>query len=213
PVRAPPGGRDLSAGLPRGHTRLYAQKPLSRASRSRPHAFLLDALADRDPELRAHVHGVSSLAASVGRELGLGPLQVEEVRLAAELHDIGKLAIPEDVLQKSGPLTAAERMLMEQHTLVGERILGAVPALERVGAIVRSTHERWDGTGYADGLAGESIPLAARIITVCDAFSAMTSERPYAAPRTTDQALDELARCAGSQFDPAIVEVFSAVLP
>ena len=102
---------------------------------------------------------------------------------------------------------------MDQHTLVGERILGAVPVLERVGAIVRSTHERWDGTGYAEGLAGESIPLAARIIAVCDAFEAMTSDRPYSAPRTADQALDELARCAGTQFDPAIVEIFSAVLP
>jgi diguanylate cyclase (GGDEF)-like protein/putative nucleotidyltransferase with HDIG domain len=212
-VFVPTEAKDFSAALSLADSRLYAQKHLSRASRSRPHAFLLDALAERDPDLRAHVHSVSSLSASVGRELGLRPLQVEELKLAAELHDIGKLAMPDDVLQKPGPLTPSERMLMEQHTLIGQRILGAVPALERVAAIVRSTHERWDGTGYADGLAGDSIPLAARIIAVCDAFEAMTSDRPYAARRTTDDALDELARCSGSQFDPTIVEVFAAVLP
>ena len=204
---------DFATALSLADRRLYSQKHLARVARSRPHAFLLDALSERDPDLRAHVRSVSSLSASVGRELGLDAVRVEELKLAAELHDIGKLAIPEGVLQKPGPLSTTEWLLMQQHTLVGERMLGAVPALEGVGAIVRSTHERWDGAGYADGLAGESIPLAARIIAVCDAFEAMTSDRPYAAPRTTDEALAELARCSGSQFDPAIVEMFSAVLP
>lgn len=212
-VFVPTEAEGFSAALSLADGRLYSQKHLSRATRLRPHAFLLDALSERDPELRAHVSSVSSLAAAVGLELGLEAMELDELRLAAELHDIGKLAIPEKVLQKPGPLTPPERMLMEQHTLVGERILGAVTTLDRVGAVVRSTHEHWDGRGYADGLAGEAIPLAARIIAVCDAFEAMISARPYAAPRTVDEALDELTRCAGTQFDPAIVEVFSAVLP
>ena len=186
---------------------------MAKLGRTQPHAFLLEALAERDPELRAHVRSVSSLAAAVGRELGLDDLALQELELAAELHDIGKLAIPDEVLQKPGPLTATERMLVQQHTLVGQRILAAVPALQEIGAIVRSTHEWWDGRGYADGLAGEAIPLAARIIAVCDAFEAMVADRPYAAPKTTDEALDELVRCAGTQFDPAVVEMFAAVLP
>ncbi len=212
-VFVPTEATDLSAALTLADRRLYAQKNLSRSGRSQPHAFLLEALAERDPDLRAHVRSVSSLAESVGRELGLGDEQLEQLILAAELHDIGKLAIPDDVLQKPGPLTATERLLMQQHTLVGQRILAAVPTLQAVGAIVRSTHEWWNGQGYADGLSGESIPLAARIISVCDAFEAMVSDRPYAAPKTTDEALEELARCAGTQFDPAVVEMFSAVLP
>jgi HD-GYP domain-containing protein (c-di-GMP phosphodiesterase class II) len=97
---------------------------------------------------------------------------------------------------------------MRQHTVIGQRILGAVPALQGVGTIVRATHERWDGGGYVDGLAGEAIPLAARIIAVCDAFEAMTAIRPYAAPATTREALDELRRCAGTQFDPGVVRAF-----
>jgi diguanylate cyclase (GGDEF)-like protein len=212
-VFVPTEANDFTSALSLADRRLYSQKHIAKAARSQPYAFLLEALSERDPELRAHVRGVSSLSSAVGRELGLDPVQVQELALAAELHDIGKLAIPDDVLQKPGPLTVPERQLMQQHTLVGERILGAVPALHTVGAIVRSTHERWDGTGYTDGLAGDDIPLAARIIAVCDAFEAMISERPYAAPLTTDEALEELARCAGTQFDPAIIELFAAVLP
>jgi diguanylate cyclase (GGDEF)-like protein len=212
-VFVPTEATDLSAALTLADRRLYAQKNLSRSGRSQPHAFLLEALADRDPDLRAHVRSVSSLAESVGRELGLDDERLEQLTLAAELHDIGKLAIPEDVLRKPGPLTDTERLLMQQHTIVGQRILGAVPTLQVVGTIVRSTHEWWNGEGYADGLAGEAIPLAARIIAVCDAFEAMVSDRPYAAPKTTDEALEELARCAGTQFDPSVVEMFSAVLP
>jgi HD-GYP domain-containing protein (c-di-GMP phosphodiesterase class II) len=101
---------------------------------------------------------------------------------------------------------------MRQHTVIGQRILGAVPALQGVGTIVRATHERWDGTGYIDGLAGEEIPLAARIIAVCDAFEAMTAIRPYAASAVTTEALDELRRCAGTQFDPEVVRAFCDVL-
>ena len=110
------------------------------------------------------------------------------------------------MLQKPGPLDVSEWAFMKEHTVIGERILGAAPGLKDVGAIVRATHERWDGDGYPDAKAAEAIPLAARIIAVCDAFSAMTSPRPYRLQVTRDGALAELRRCAGTQFDPAVVE-------
>jgi two-component system, cell cycle response regulator len=132
--------------------------------------------------------------------------------MAAELHDVGELAVPDVVLQKEGPLDANEWSFIHSHTLIGERILGAAPALQTVGAIVRSTHENWDGSGYPDKLAGEAIPLAARIVFACDAYSAMTSDRPYCAARTPDDAVEELRRCSGKQFDPQVVELLCAVL-
>lgn len=188
--------------------RLYAQKHAHRLSHGQPYVVLLEALFERDPDLRAHVGGVASLSAAVARRLGLDGHQLEELILVAQLHDVGKIAIPDAVLRKPGPLTQEERTLIEQHTVIGQRILGAVPALRAVGTIVRATHERWDGKGYADGLAGEAIPLAARIVAVCDAFQAMTSSRPYCASLTSREALEELRRCAGTQFDPEIVRTF-----
>jgi len=134
-----------------------------------------------------------------------------ELRLAAELHDVGKLAIPDAVLQKPGPLNEEEWAFVRQHTLIGQRILAGAPALRSIGDIVRSTHERWDGTGYVDGLAKTDIPLAARIIAVCDAYAAMTSDRPYRKTLTPARALDELQRCAGSQFDPDVVHAFCEI--
>jgi HD-GYP domain-containing protein (c-di-GMP phosphodiesterase class II) len=173
---------------------------------------LLRTLAEREPELRAHVADVSSLAVRVGERLGLALEELEELRLAAELHDVGKLAIPDVVLQKSGSLDATEWGFIHSHTLIGQRILSSAPALRPVGAIVRSTHENWDGTGYPDGLAGESIPLAARIIAACDAYSAMTSDRPYRSARTPEEAVAELRRCADRQFDRTVVQLLCAVL-
>jgi len=199
---------DASSALALADRRLYAQKHTTSLSRAQPHVALLEAMFERDPELREHVRNVASMSVAVAMQLGCEDRQVEELALAAELHDIGKIAVPDSVLQKAGPLTPEERTLMQQHTVIGQRILAAVPALQAVGAVVRATHERWDGAGYADGLAGGAIPLPARIIAVCDAFEAMTSTRPYAGPRTTDEALDELRRCAGTQFDPEIVGVF-----
>jgi diguanylate cyclase (GGDEF)-like protein len=188
--------------------RLYAQKHSSKLGRGQPHEVLLEALFEREPELRLHVHGVASLSAAVGTRLGLGPEEVEELVIAAQLHDVGKIAIPDAVLHKTGPLDEAEWTLIRQHPMVGQRILSAVPALSGVGAIVRATHERWDGAGYVDGLAGDAIPLAARIIAVCDTFSAMTSDRPYGGAVSVADALAELRRCAGTQFDPEVVRVF-----
>jgi HD-GYP domain-containing protein (c-di-GMP phosphodiesterase class II) len=171
---------------------------------------LLDALYERSPDLRAHIDHVVASASAVGVALGMKGLELEELGLAARLHDIGKLGIPDAVLEKPGPLDVGEWAFIKEHTVIGERILAAA-GWPRVARIVRSTHERWDGGGYKDGLEGADIPLAARIIAVCDAFSAMTTVRPYRLPIPRDQALEELRRCAGTQFDPEVVTAFCAV--
>jgi HD-GYP domain-containing protein (c-di-GMP phosphodiesterase class II) len=180
--------------------------------RGTAHEPLLRTLAEREPELRAHVADVSTLALRVGGRLGLGREELEELRLAAELHDVGKLAIPDVVLQKVEALDETDWEFIHSHTLIGQRILSAAPALRQVGVIVRSTHENWDGRGYPDRLTGEAIPLAARIIAACDAYSAMTSDRPYRAARRPEEAVAELRRCAGQQFDAQVVELLCAVL-
>jgi HD-GYP domain-containing protein (c-di-GMP phosphodiesterase class II) len=144
----------------------------------------------------------------MARRLGLAAEEIDQVTRAAELHDIGKMAIPQAILDKPAPLDSAEWSLIEQHTVIGERILAAAPALRPVGELVRSSHERWDGKGYPDQLAGEDIALGARIIAVCDAYEAMTGGRPYRPAIPGPDALAELRRCAGSQFDPAVVEAF-----
>ena len=201
---------DVEEALRLADQRMYAHKSQGRratAALEVKHA-LLSALAHRDPELSDHVDDVAELAAGVATSLGCEPAQVEAVRIAAELHDIGKIAIPEAILDKPGPLTADEWALMHQHTIAGERIISASPALADVAPLVRSSHERWDGTGYPDRLAGESIPLGARIITVCDSYHAMTSDRTYRKALSAEVALTELCACAGSQFDPTVVEAF-----
>ncbi|HXE44267.1 MAG TPA: diguanylate cyclase [Conexibacter sp.] len=189
--------------------RMYAAKRGARASsRIETRDVLLQVLREREPELHSHLHGVAGLAAAIARRLELSAEQLDEVTRAAELHDIGKIAIPDEILHKPTALDADEWELMRQHTVIGDRILGAAPAMRPVAEIVRASHERWDGSGYPDGLVGEQIPLGARIVSVCDAFHAMTSPRPYQPARTPQQALAELRRCAGAQFDPAIVEAF-----
>jgi diguanylate cyclase (GGDEF)-like protein len=186
--------------------RLYAQKRTR--GRGSSHEVLLQALYEREPSLRLHIQSVSETACVVGAALGFGAEALEELRLAARLHDVGKLAIPDTVLQKPGPLDVDEWAFVKEHTVIGERILAAAPAWKPLAKIVRATHERWDGTGYPDGLAGAAIPLPARIIAVCDAFSAMTSKRPYRVTVAREAALEELRRCAGTQFDPEVVAVF-----
>jgi HD-GYP domain-containing protein (c-di-GMP phosphodiesterase class II) len=140
--------------------------------------------------------------------MGMAGEQLDGVERAAELHDIGKIAIPEAIVNKPGPLDADEWRFMRRHTLIGERMLSAAPGLHSAAKVVRSSHERFDGQGYPDGLSGEQIPLASRIIFVCDAFHAMTSDRPYEPAQSVDSALAELDRCAGSQFDPEVVAAF-----
>ena len=202
---------DSSSALRIADHRLYAQKQAMKRGRGQPHEVVLEALCEWDPDLRVHVQEVTAHSASVGRRLGLEAEALEELVIAAQLHDIGKIAIPDAVLQKPGPLDKDEWALIRQHTVIAQRLLSAAPSLHGVGAIVRATHERWDGKGYIDGLAGDAIPLAARIIAVCDTFTAMTSDRPYGEAVSVDEALAELRRCVGTQFDPEVVRVFCEV--
>jgi len=193
--------------------RLYAGKERRRASAgAQASDALLRVLGEREPDLHEHLHDVALLATTVAAELGLGLDEIAEIRRAAELHDIGKVALPDLVLQKPGPLAADERTFVEQHTIIGERILAAAPALRAVGRIVRASHERWDGAGYPDGLVQEDIPMGARIIAVCDAYDAMITVRPYQGAVPTSDALSELRRCAGTQFDPTVVTAFTAMI-
>jgi HD-GYP domain-containing protein (c-di-GMP phosphodiesterase class II) len=190
--------------------RLYAQKHSRRGESDRTMAALLDALSLRDPDLQEHLEGVGSLAVETGRMLGLRRDELDELARAAQLHDLGKLAIPDEILHKEGPLDEREWAFVRQHTIVGERILRASPALRSVAAVVRSSHEHWDGSGYPDGLVAEEVPLASRIVCACDAYAAMTSNRPYREALSPDQALNELMRLAGTQFDPTVVRVLVA---
>jgi diguanylate cyclase (GGDEF)-like protein len=208
-VDIPNEADDSTLALQIADQRLYAHKGERQGGEShQTSAVLKQVLQEREPELQAHLDGVATLSREVGRRLGLSTEELDEVTRAAELHDIGKLAVPDNILRKAGRLDQFERVLMQQHTLVGERILGAAFALRPVAKLVRATHEHFDGNGYPDGLAGEKIPLGARIIAVCDAYEAMTSDRPYQAAISSEDALDELRRCAGSQFDPVVVEAF-----
>jgi diguanylate cyclase (GGDEF)-like protein len=192
--------------------RMYAQKAFSRMSASRQTTDALSrVLAERDVELGHHGSTVAELVRQTALRMGLSPEEAEEIRRAGALHDIGKLAIPDSILSKPAPLTDDEWGFVVTHTLVGERIIGSAPALEGVARIVRSSHEAWDGSGYPDGLHGDETSLGARIVAVCDAFEAMISHRPYRPKRTVEQALAELQRCAGSQFDPSVVETFCRI--
>jgi HD-GYP domain-containing protein (c-di-GMP phosphodiesterase class II) len=172
----------------------------------------MQVLNERTPDLHDHVHGVGQLVRDLGADFGLDGDQLDELLRAAELHDVGKLGIPDAVLDKPGPLDDDEWGLMRQHSAIGERILNADPVLQPVARLVRASHERWDGGGYPDGLAGASIPLGARIIAACDAFDAMTSDRCYQTARSLRDALAELRRCAGTQFDPEVIAALCARL-
>jgi two-component system cell cycle response regulator len=191
--------------------RMYARKRSGRSSIGRQTTdVLLRALAERHPDLDGHSCDVALLAETTARRLGLEPDEVESVRQAAQLHDIGKVAIPETILHKPGTLEDDEWVFMRRHSEIGERIIAEAPALSSVAAMVRASHERYDGGGYPDGLSGDAIPLGARIVAVCDAFDAMITERPYSAAMSPVDAERELRDCAGSQFDPAVVEAFCA---
>ena len=193
-----------SEALQLADRRMYAEKGGRRASAGRQtRDVLLSTLREREPELHEHLQDVGTTALAIGRRLDLTPEELDEVGRAAELHDVGKIAIPDAILSKPGPLDEEEWAFMRRHTIIGERILGAAPALRPVARIVRSSHEHFDGGGYPDGLAGDDIPLGARIVAVCDAYHAMTSDRPYRPSLSATEALAELRRCAGSQFDPA----------
>jgi diguanylate cyclase (GGDEF)-like protein/putative nucleotidyltransferase with HDIG domain len=175
-------------------------------------AGLAEALLERDRYTGEHSEFVVNLSARVAQELALDEPEIERVRSAALLHDIGKVAIPNEVLNKPGPLDELEWAVMREHPVIGERILRAVPGLGAVARIVRHEHEHWDGSGYPDGLAGAEIPIGARIILACDAYHAMTSNRPYRRARPHAEAVRELANGAGSQFDPEVTEALIGCL-
>jgi len=210
-VALPEDAADSEEALHLADRRMYAAKesrPSSAGLQSR--SVLLKVLSEREPELHEHSSDVMSLARGVARRLGLRPEEREIVARAAELHDIGKMAIPDAILNKPGPLDDHEWRFMRRHTIIGEDILKVAPALQPVAALVRASHERWDGHGYPDGTSGEAIPEGARIVAVCDAFSAMVQDRSYQPGLTVSEAVEEIERCAGQHFDPRVVEAFAA---
>ena len=190
--------------------RMYANK----AGRSSPSEQVTDALlavlAEQNLILDDHVERVAQLARTLARELGQSDVEVKRVHLAARLHDIGKTAIPVEILNKPGPLDEREWAFIRQHPLIGERIVLAAPALAHTAPLIRSSHERYDGDGYPDGLRGEEIPLGARIIAVCDAYDVMTSDRLYRRSLGGATALEQLVAHAGTHFDATVVEAFCA---
>jgi two-component system, cell cycle response regulator len=192
--------------------RMYEEKSSRPSAGKQTMSVLLSALQERDPALVDHTGEVARLASEVARALGLQGEALEQVALAGQLHDIGKIAIPESILSKPEPLTDAEWAFIKRHTIIGERIVGAAPALAAVGELIRSSHERWDGAGYPDRLRGGEIPLGARIVFVCDSYDSMISDRPYQPGITPAQARNELRRHAGSQFDPDVVDAVLLVL-
>jgi diguanylate cyclase (GGDEF)-like protein/putative nucleotidyltransferase with HDIG domain len=180
------------------------------------HAAVVEALAsallERDRYTGEHSESVVEMARTVATTLGLDGDEVERIAMAALLHDIGKVAIPDRILNKPGRLDAAEWDLMREHPVIGERILRAIPGMGAVARIVRHEHERFDGSGYPDGLHGEQIPIGSRIILACDTYSAMTTSRPYRDAMPHGDAVAELARCAGTQFDPKVTEALIGCL-
>ena len=173
---------------------------------------LANALEAKDDYTANHAQEIAGLAVAVGRRMGMEGDELEDLRYGAVFHDIGKIAVPDAILSKPGPLTEEERAVIKRHAEVGAQIIAPVPVLAGAVPIVRHDHERWDGGGYPDGLAGERIPLGARIVFVVDAYHAMVSDRPYRAGLSRDEAVAELRRNAGSQFDPTVVDHFLAEL-
>ena len=204
---------DISEALRLADQRMYSNKGAGRASAGRQSTdVLVRVLAERDPGLGDHLSEVTRLCAATANRLAIPEEDMTALLQASALHDVGKAAIPDAILNKVEPLNDDDLVFIRRHTVVGERILGAAPALANATKLVRWSHEQFDGRGYPDGLHGDEIPLTARIICVCDAYHAMVSERAYRPARSTEDAVAELRRCAGTQFDPAVVAAFCAAL-
>jgi putative nucleotidyltransferase with HDIG domain len=177
-------------------------------------ALLLGEVIAHDDEYTGeHSYGVIALSLEIADELGLDEDDRRLVEFGALLHDVGKIAVPKEIVNKPGPLNDDEWAIMRQHTIAGQRMLDKIGGgMTEVGAIVRASHERWDGKGYPDGITGEEVPLPARIVSVADAFSAITTTRPYRRAHSPEEAVSELRRCRGTQFDPQVVDALVAVL-
>ncbi len=211
-ARIPSEAQTAEGALRLADQRMYSEKA-GRSSASRQSVdVLLRVLHEQDAGLGDHLHSVAALAEPTAERLGMSRLEAKRVHVAAELHDIGKSAIPDAILNKPGPLDDEEWEFMHRHTLIGERILLAAPSLMPAADMVRSSHERVDGHGYPDGLMRDEIPLGARVIAVCDSFDAMTTKRPYREAMSVSHALTELRSCSGTQFDPDVVRVFSSLV-
>ncbi|MGO9750520.1 MAG: HD domain-containing phosphohydrolase [Solirubrobacteraceae bacterium] len=192
--------------------RMYEQK-LAHASVSRESTtLLLQMLGERNPDLIERASVVAELAVATAQELGLAETEIARIELAAKLRDVGKSAIPDMILNKPGPLDDEEWVFMRRHTQIGARIISAAPSLAGAAELVRSHHEWYNGKGYPDLLAGDAIPVGAQIIAVCDAFGAMISDRAYRSSLSEQEALDELNRCAGTQFSPPVVRTFAKLM-
>ncbi|MGH3132182.1 MAG: HD domain-containing phosphohydrolase, partial [Gaiellaceae bacterium] len=211
------GGRELEllGGLAQ-QTRLALQSAESYETLERTFLSTVEALANaleaNDERTSTHARWITDLALKVGVDLGLEPKALKRLELGALFHDIGKIGIPASILTKPGPLTPEEQGVIETHPLLGERILAPIEQLEPVRRIVRSAHERWDGLGYPDHLAGDEIPIESRIVLACDAFHAMTTDRPYRGALGAEDARRRLEDASGSQFDPAVVDALLRVL-
>jgi putative nucleotidyltransferase with HDIG domain len=175
-------------------------------------AALAAALEAKDAYTGNHAQTIAEFAVAVGEELELSGAELRSVRMGALLHDVGKIGIPESILNKPGPLTDDEFTVMKQHTVIGADIIAGIPGMEEVVALVRSSHERWDGRGYPDGLGGNDVPRGAYVIAVCDAFHAMIEDRVYRKAMSVEGAVAELRRCTGTQFMPAAVEALERVI-
>jgi HD-GYP domain-containing protein (c-di-GMP phosphodiesterase class II) len=175
-------------------------------------AGLVGALQAADDQTESHSHVVAALAYRAGEELGLTPADLFELELAARLHDVGKIRVPSAILGKPGSLNEHEVEIMRLHPVWGAEIVAGIPGLQAVALLVRLHHERLDGRGYPVGLPGDRIPLASRIVSACDAYGAMIDDRPYRAGLPSHEGIAELRRCAGSQFDPAVVDALDRAL-
>jgi two-component system cell cycle response regulator len=213
-VMIPSEAADVSAALDIADSRMYVHKNGRRAETivGQTRDVLLRAIAEQSPDLPEHMLKVGELSRNVARRLGLDAEMLDLTLRVGELHDVGKIAVPESILSKPSPLNDSEWAFIRNHTLIGERVLSAAPALQPVAKLVRSTHERFDGAGYPDGLSGEEIPLPSKIVFACDAFHAMISRRSYAPRMTEAKARAELRRCAGTQFDTRVVDALLAEL-
>lgn len=217
-VLRPVNGNLLIMKAERLLTRRFLEKELRRST-ARNETLFLNVLAvmakvleAKDPFTQSHSQNVSTLASAVAREMGFQDDEVRRIGIAGILHDIGKMGIQEAILNKPGPLDKAEREMVERHATIASLILEPIEQLQAAVSYVKHHHERFDGTGYPDGLAGEGIPLGARIIHAAEAFDAMVAKRSYNTPKTPEEALQELRRGAGTQFDPQVVNAMAAVL-